>query len=565
MTTFDDRCFQLLVENISEGMIVSDNIGNILYINEPAKKLLNITNRTSLSLSSLLKMEKINTYHQKLYSSNKVILITIKDAQLNNQPIKLYYLTDITEQEQKENELLILNTILDYINEGITVINSQGKVILYNSSASNMEGLSRELVLDRHINELYNCIGGSAFLKVLTTKKAIQDTYFNYTATKTGAEIRLVGNTCPIFKDHKVIAVFSIFRNASKLHYLWSKTMELQDKLLSSTSYKNNGTTFTFSHIIGTSKTLKEVISYARKTAISSSSVLIYGETGTGKELFAQSIHNESANKNHPFIAINCAAIPESLLESILFGTAKGAFTGAQDLKGLFEQAGSGTLFLDEINSMPINLQAKLLRVLQEKTIRKIGATNEIPILCRIISSTNANPQECVSNGSLRKDLYYRLAVICLNIPPLRDRGDDVKLLANHFLKKFTRLYGLNSIKMSEQFQNILTQHTWPGNVRELEHTLESSVTMIEGEEELGLQHLPPHLRSKFLKTEHSKNNQFNFQGTLGEILKTAEKDILLHTLQNHNWNISRSAQYLGIRRSNLQYRMRRLQINKID
>jgi arginine utilization regulatory protein len=238
---------------------------------------------------------------------------------------------------------------------------------------------------------------------------------------------------------------------------------------------------------------------------MSPSPVLIFGETGTGKELFAQSIHNSRPRANQPFVAINCAAVPESLLESILFGTVKGAFTGAQNTKGVFEQAGSGTLFLDEINSMPRAMQTKLLRVLQEKSVRRVGADYEIPVKCLIITSSNEQLEECVRNGTLRNDLYYRLALLRINIPPLREWGKDIEILARHFLKTKGRLYGKKNIGLSTDFLNYLYQHSWPGNVRELEHTIESCVAVAEDGEELHLYHLPPHLR-------HLKNSQENIR-----------------------------------------------------
>jgi arginine utilization regulatory protein len=238
-------------------------------------------------------------------------------------------------------------------------------------------------------------------------------------------------------------------------------------------------------------------------------------------------------------------AVPESLFESILFGTVKGSFTGAQNLQGVFEQAGNGTLFLDEINSMPMAMQAKLLRALQEKVVRRVGATYEIPVKCRIITSSNEEPEACVEKGTLRRDIYYRLALLRINIPPLREREKDLEVLAEYFLKKKSRLYGKKNIKLSTEFSNYLYQRPWPGNVRELEHTLESCVAMIEDGEELQLCHLPSHLkRTKIIHNRYqttSTNNDLlnNIQATtLAAALREVEKKVILNSLQNHHWNI---------------------------
>lgn len=218
-------------------------------------------------------------------------------------------------------------------------------------------------------------------------------------------------------------------------------------------------------------------------------------------------------------------------------------------------------LFLVEINSMPISLQTKLLRVLQEKSVRRIGAKNEIPIRYRIISSSNEDPWECVKKYPAT-DLYYRLSVICINIPPLRERNGDVIPLANYFMQKYAPIYGNTKIKISAESQEALNTYSWSGNVRELEHTLESSIVMLEDGENLSIQHLPPHLNPSFFENTYKNSAFIGSAGTLKEILLNFEKEVILNTLQNHNWNISRSAKAIDVRRSSLQYRMRKLEIN---
>lgn len=458
-----------------------------------------------------------------------------------------------------EEKLFILNAFIDSsVNQGIIGVDTQGRIILYNRYASEHEELEVDEVLGKHLTEVYHYYNDSKILTVLKTGKPIVDNNMQY-RTIHGKLIRSFGCIYPVKKEGKTVAVFAVARYLDTIRHLLSKTIDLQKQLLSSNQQLSNGTRFTFEDIIGKSSAITSAIEKAKKAAFSHSPVLLYGETGTGKELFAQGIHNAGVFKDEPFVAINCAAIPDSLLESTLFGTTKGAFTGAENSEGLFEHAGNGTVFLDEINSMPPDLQSKLLRVLQEKTVRRIGGKELIPIRCRIISSTNEDPWECVKNGKLRDDLYYRLSVVCINIPPLRQRGSDILLLAEYFLEKYSGIYG-NKIKMSEEFQQAICNYSWPGNVRELEHAIESSLIMLEMGETLSLRHLPPHL-NLFSAHDNWTEHRPEKIAPLKETLLNTEKEEILKALDIHNWNISRSANALGIGRSNLQYRMNKLGI----
>jgi DNA-binding NtrC family response regulator len=251
---------------------------------------------------------------------------------------------------------------------------------------------------------------------------------------------------------------------------------------------------YQFENIIGKSKKLKEIYNLIRRISQSTVNVLITGESGTGKDLIAKAIHYNSPRKDRPFVAINCAAIPETLLESELFGHAKGAFTDAKgDKKGLFEEAEGGTLFLDEIGELPISLQAKLLRAIQDREIRRVGSNRSIPVDIRIISASNLDLKEQVRKRLFREDLYYRINVLEFSLPPLRDRKEDIALLVHHFIQK----YGNNSNKkiggMTETAMAALLDYPWPGNVRELENAIERAVTLCQGEK-ITLDDLPPTL-----------------------------------------------------------------------
>jgi two-component system response regulator PilR (NtrC family) len=236
-------------------------------------------------------------------------------------------------------------------------------------------------------------------------------------------------------------------------------------------------------NIIGESPAMDKLKDTIRTVAATNSTVLIFGESGTGKELVARALHTCSPRVAESFVSINCGAFPETLLESELFGYVKGAFTGAsQNKRGLFEMANNGTIFLDEISEMSLTMQVKLLRVLQERTLRPVGGVQEVPVDVRVIAATNKDLDHMVAEGTFREDLYYRLSVIPMNVPPLRERGDDVMLLANHFLKKYASEMGKRIREIAPDSMQLLRGYDWPGNVRVLENTIERAVAMEQGE-----------------------------------------------------------------------------------
>lgn len=301
---------------------------------------------------------------------------------------------------------------------------------------------------------------------------------------------------------------------------------------------------------------------YRKKMARSESRVMILGETGTGKELFAQSIHNYSSRAKGPFIAINCSAIPDTLLESTLFGTTKGAFTGAENKPGLFEEAKNGTLFLDELNSMSVVLQAKLLRALETNCIRRVGSNKEIPVNPRIISAMNINPTDAIENETLRSDFYYRLAVITLECPPLRKRQEDIITLSMSFIDKYNKVLGRRIKEMSDDVIHLLKNYSWPGNVRELSHCIEHAMNMVDPNDTTLLVHqLPAFLQGKKLNKrieEITIPKLDNYK----QIMTQVEKDILTQALKRNNGNISQAAKELNLSRQCLFYKLKRLNID---
>ena len=316
-----------------------------------------------------------------------------------------------------------------------------------------------------------------------------------------------------------------------------------------------------YGEIIAESSQMRAVMEIVKRVARSDVTVLIEGESGTGKELIAKTIHLLSRRKDKPFIAINCAAIPETLIESELFGYKRGSFTGAtQDSKGKFEAADGGTIFLDEISQMPLSLQPKLLRVLQEQEVVRIGEILPRKVDVRIIAATNQSLKKMVQEGTFREDLYFRLAVIPINLPPLRSRKEDIPLLINHFFKRAKQRHGFKNLKMSKEVIEALIKYDFPGNVRELENLIERMVVLSDGET-LKITDVPEHI----LKP---KSDLYNVRIDLpsnGIQLEEIEREIIRRALQMNDWNQSKTARYLGITRSALIYRMRKFGLDKAD
>lgn len=335
-----------------------------------------------------------------------------------------------------------------------------------------------------------------------------------------------------------------------------SKDVELQRMTAEVLSLRAElAKTYAFDEIIGKSKSMQQVFSQIQTAAEGTISVLIQGDSGTGKELVAKSIHANSPRKNAPFVAINCAAIPEALIESELFGHERGAFTGATTRRiGKFEQANTGTLFLDEIGDMPLTLQAKLLRVLQEQQFQRVGGTSTISTDIRVLTATNKDLVDAIEKDTFRMDLYYRIAAFCIAIPPLRERPEDIPILANHFLKKYAALAGKTIHAISQDALHVLMQHDFPGNVRELENLIESAV-LLERTDLLQPRSLP---LQRLDGTSQAPTETWGNDSIIRP-LDEVERNTILHALEVSDNNISRAARALGIDRSTLHRKLKEL------
>lgn len=456
------------------------------------------------------------------------------------------------------NATEMLKAILDSIDEGIHVINQDGITIYYNTSAANHDGVNVEEVLGKHILDVFPSLSRetSTLIRVMKTGKAIYNQQQSYTNVR-GELIDTVNTTLPIIVNHSLVGAVEIAKNYTKIKQLSEKLIDLQEKVTKNqprnTPLEYNGTSFHLTDLISNNNELDMIKKRALKTAQTSSPILVYGETGTGKELLVQGIHNASPRQNKPFIAQNCAAIPSSLLEGILFGTVKGSFTGAVDRPGLFELADKGTLFLDEINSMPLDIQAKLLRVLQDGVVRRIGSTKGSTFDVRVITAMNDHPNECIKNKLLREDLYYRISVVSLRIPPLRERKEDIERLCDHFIKKYNFRFEKLVTSLDKRVLQLFQNYHWPGNVRELEHAIEAAMNMVEGDTIL-LEHLPFHLLERFQEEKMEIK-------PLRESVVTLEKELISTALKHTDGNIVHAAKLLKIPRQTLQYKINKFNL----
>jgi arginine utilization regulatory protein len=411
-------------------------------------------------------------------------------------------LQNVLSQAQFEN-------VIDSIDEAIAGCDKMGYINLYNRANERRENVNRKDVLNRHIEDVYDLHGhGSLLLEAIQTKKPVLDRYQKYTVKQNNKTLEIFCSSVPIIENNEVLGAVSVKKDYSKVEKLSKIIEDLHNRL---PGEKNGPQIISARHhlndIVGNNSMLQDTLKFARKIADNRLPILIWGETGTGKELLAQGIHNASKYNNGPFIAINCSAIPENLLEGLLFGTSKGAFTGAIDKPGLFEQASGGTLVLDEINSMAWNLQSKLLRATQEEAVRRIGDTKERKINARIISIFNNDPMEAIMKGQIRRDLYYRIAYITMTLPPLRERIEDLPILVEHLIEKNNEKFELNAKGVSKNLFKLLEGYSWPGNVRELEHVIVSAMSSVHRQEQelLTVETLPEHIKRKFLTGRSNK------------------------------------------------------------
>jgi arginine utilization regulatory protein len=566
-----------------EGIVLLSEFGEIQSLNRIASRLLS-SSPSSLVGVSLFEVMPSNEFRKAFQSGKDQTGLSISlgtqhfVANLTSLPagygLEGYLLTlkNMTQIQQLQQQLQQMNemkqlydTILDHLEEGICVVDPLEKIIFYNHKMGEIDTLEPEAVRDKRIQEVWSVDEDiSTLLTALKTGRTLSQRKTHF--TNNGKALITLTRTMPLTLGTKRAGVIEISKDITEQKQL-TETIQLLQKQHQSYSSaasqadSKNNTRFQFEHIIHSSRIMGHTIEQARRAARSNSSVLILGETGTGKELFAQSIHNESPRKHHPFIALNCAALPESLLEGILFGTNVGSFTGAVNRAGLFEQAHGGTLLLDEINSMSIDLQAKLLRVLQEKQVQRLGSSTLIAIDVRVIASINEDALEAIQHKKLREDLYYRLGVVNLIIPPLRERKKDIPILIDYFINKHAESLGVRVTGLDEDVLDFFVNFDWPGNVRQLEHTIEGALNLVYDETHITVDHLPPAIKNRMMQqVQHAASfaPPLLHTGTLAEQIHQLERMMIGQALKQAKGNITKASEQLGIPRQNLNYKLRK-------
>lgn len=466
-----------------------------------------------------------------------------------------------TPEEQKieslEKELALYKNIVDEAFEGVIAIDKDGTIIVYNKEIAKTEEMNPKNVIGKKETEVYDDpeydfpqVMQKANIKdgaIITNQRYLYK-------TPNGKKHHIIYSAFPYYYKGEYQGIFTIGRDVMQINSFINATIALEHQLKRSKEKVTDGAYYFLDQIIGSSAPMRKCVAAAEKIANHDIPVMIIGETGTGKELFAQGIHNAGMNRSGPFVSINCAAIPETLLESILFGTNKGSFTGAMDMPGLFEQAENGSLFLDEINSMPLSLQGKLLRAIQEKRIRRIGGKKEIAINCRIISASNQDPfnTDGETAPEIRSDLLFRLSTAVIHIPPLRDRKEDIPELCQYFMRASDQNKSIFLWEISPDLLDLFYHYDWPGNVRELENIIAGSIIFADNQERfLKSEHIPEHLRKKFFHPQTTQKTEW-VPGNLKNAVGHFEKDLITETILSVKGNMTKAAKILGISRQNL-------------
>lgn len=473
--------------------------------------------------------------------------------------------SNVTDSSQVTETHLLYKGALAIMEEGIHIIDRGGKTVFYNTTMANLEGMNPSEVIGRPIHEVFPSLTPqtSTLLRVLNSGEPIYDHVQTY-YTLGGASITTVNSTLPIISGGKCNGAMEIAKNLARVEQL-SKTVrrlsQNSDAFPFEETNNDNGTIYSFKHMLGESQPFLKAKKLASVAAKNEHPVFIYGETGVGKEVFAQSIHNSSKRARERFLAINCAALPESLLESTLFGTVRGAFTGALDKQGLFEEAEGGTLFLDELDSMSLSLQAKLLRALEEKTIRRVGSTHSVPLNVRIMVSTGIDPFDAIEQKQLRQDLYFRVAVNIIEIPPLRKRGEDIILMAEEFARRYSLATGKPTPVLKDETLDFFRRYQWPGNVRELKNIIMAVTDLYK--EPIAVSDLPEHFKRAVIRTSPMQQNT-NESG-LKAVIDNTEASMIKSSLESTGGNVSAAARLLGISRQSLQYKIRKYNMEDLQ
>ncbi|MDK2835548.1 MAG: sigma-54 dependent transcriptional regulator, acetoin dehydrogenase operon transcriptional [Thermosediminibacterales bacterium] len=450
--------------------------------------------------------------------------------------------------DETNRQLAIANkhflAIMESMSEGLLSIDEHAIITDINLAARNLLGIEEKDIIGKHIRRLFN-VQTKKILSVLKQDRGFSEEEM-FLETKKRGSIGCIVTSTPIHDENdKVAGAVIVLREMKNVRKLVNKIAGSEAR-------------FTFNDILGQSEKLQEAIQLAKIAARNTSTVLLCGESGTGKEMFAQAIHNSSLRREGPFVFLNCGAIPRELVASELFGYVEGAFTGAKrgGHPGKFELADGGTIFLDEIGDMPLDTQVNLLRVLESKQIMRIGGEKVIPVNVRVIAATNKKLEDEVLAGNFRQDLFYRLNVTPIKIPPLRERKEDIPILIDHFTQKLSKTLGKEITKIEDKFYRAMMSYSWPGNVRELQNVLQQAINLCDGEV-LRAEHIPVSI-----KPNHNQKTDIPIHGIL--TLEEVEERAIITALKACKGNISKAAESLGIGRNTLYRKMKKYSIKNV-
>ena len=562
-----------IIDSIAEGVIAIDRNGLITHLNQAASRIMGVSAREAIGQLAVERIPNsrlhivletgIPELDQEQIISDRVRIIT------NRMPVfddkhevigAVCFFRDITEVVTltDRNTALkkmrsLLEAVIDSSQDAISVVDEKGFGIIINRAYTRLSGLSAEDVLGKPADEDI-AEGESVHMQVLKTREPVKGAILKVGPQKKNVLV----NAAPILVDQDLKGSVAIIHDISELKRLTEELTRAR-RIIRGLEAK-----YSFRDIIGESSSILEAVHAAQKAARVPATVLLQGESGTGKELFAHAIHHASKRSRKRFIRINCAAIVDSLFESELFGYEEGAFTGARrgGKKGLFEEANGGTIFFDEVSELTQNTQAKLLRVLQEKEIVRVGGAKPIPINVRIIAATHENLEQRVAEGLFRGDLYYRLNVMPIVIPPLRQRRGDIEVLARHIIHKLNQDFGRNIVAIDPKAMEVLERHPWSGNVRELENVLAQGIIKMQfNESVIFAEHLPdftcqaqpaPRPSSSARDSLAPARDNNGPTGDLRSVLDRVEKQYLLQVLAETRDNRTEAARRLGISIRNL-------------
>lgn len=554
---------EMLIKNYKKETLIYDNIGNIQGI-ITMKDISNLIKRNSKDIYN--KFAKDIAVKEVISISEESNLLRCRDIMLENNIGRLIVIKEgkvvgVVRQEHirdfyymKIEEISkIIKSAIDYIHEAVCIIDNKGTVIVWNTNAEKLYNLPKEKILGE---PLYKFFPNAIDIEVLKTMKTVENRYHE---PRKGTHI--VISAAPIILDNKLMGVISTDKDVSEMREISDKLKEATKQVDFLKKELEKISNRESSAIIGKSKIIQQKIEIAELAAKSNAPILILGESGTGKEIFAKYIHKASGLKGE-FVPVNCSAVPKELFESEFFGYEEGAFTGARKSgkAGYFELANNGSLFLDEIGDLPMDMQSKLLRVLQEKTIRRLGSEQDIEVNVRIISATNRDLEELVRKNKFRMDLYYRLNVIKIELPPLRERKEDIILFIKSFLEELNEEYDKNIKGIETAAVNVLSTYKWKGNVRELRNVIEQMVVLCR-DDIITKDMIPEYIIAEVEKgTEIDKFKKENIG--LREMLFNYEKLLINKALEDSKGNITEAAKILKIPRSTLHYKIDNYGIN---